>query len=79
LCKRTAQRIGVYVVDETPPALDLHDRDPLPVSRLELGIAVDRDLPQLEAELVVCRRDDAPCRRAEVAARSREEDDFSYG
>ena len=79
MCKRPTQRVGVHVVDETPPAVDLHHRDPLAVRRLELGIAVDRHLPQLEAELVVCRGDDAPGRRAEVAARRGEEDDLRYG
>jgi len=69
----------VHVVDETPPAVDLHHRDPLAVCRLELGITVDGDLAQLEAELVVCRGNDAPSRCAEVAARGAEEDDFGYG
>ena len=67
------------MVDEAPPAVDLHHRDPLAVRRLELGIAVDRNLPQLEAELVVRRGDDPPGRRAEVAARCGEEDDLGYG
>jgi hypothetical protein len=79
LCKRPAQRVGVHVVDEAPAAVDLHHRDPLAVRRLELGIAVDRDLAQLEAELVVGRGDDAPSRCAEVAARCGEESDFRYG
>jgi hypothetical protein len=69
----------VHVVDETSPAVDLHHRDPLAVSSLELGIAVDRDLPQLEAELLVCGRDDAPGRRAEMAARCGEQSYLSYG
>jgi hypothetical protein len=69
----------MHVIDETAPAVDLHHRNPLAVRRLELGIAVDRDLPQLEPELVVCGGDDAPGSRAEVAARSGEEDDFGYG
>jgi len=67
------------VIDEAPPAVDLDDRDPLPVRRLELGIAVDRDLPQLEAELVPCLRDHPPGRLAEVATRRGVEDDFGYG
>jgi hypothetical protein len=79
LCKRPPQRVGVHVVDETPPAVDLHHRDPLAIRGLELGIAIDRDLAQLEAELVVCRGDDAPSRCAEVAARRGEESDFGYG
>jgi len=79
LCKRPTQRVGVHVVDETPPAVDLHHGDPLAVRSLELGIAVDRHLAQFEAELLVCRGDDAPSRCAEVAARGAEEDDFGYG
>ena len=79
MCKRPPQRVGVHVVDETPPAVDLHHRDPLAVRGLELEIAVDRDLAQLEVELVVCGGDDAPGRLAEVAARRGEEDDLGYG
>jgi hypothetical protein len=69
----------VDVVDEAPPPIDLDDRDPLAVLRLQPGIAVDGDFPQLEAELVVCRRDDAPRRRAEVAAGRGVEDELGYG
>jgi hypothetical protein len=69
----------VHVVDETAATVDLHDRDPLAVRSLEAGIAVDLDLAQLEAELVVRGRDDTPGSRAEVAARSGVEDDSSYG
>ena len=79
MCNRPAQRIGVHVVDETAPPIDLHDRDPLAVRGLELGVAVDRDLAQLEAELVARRDDDAPGRLAEVAARRGEENDCGYG
>jgi hypothetical protein len=79
LCNRPAQRVRVHVVDEAAPAVDLDDRDPLPVLRLEPGIAVDRDLPQLEAELVPCSGEDPPSRLAEVAARRREENDLGYG
>jgi hypothetical protein len=69
----------VDVVDETLPAVDLDDRDPLAVRRLELAVAVDRDLPQSEAELLPRRADDAPRRRAEVAAGRGVEDDLRYG
>ena len=69
----------MHVVRETPPPVDLDDRDPLAVLGLETGIAVDRDLPQLEAELVPCSGDDAPGRLAEMAARRGIEDDFGYG
>ena len=67
------------VVHEAAPAVDLHDRNPLAVRRFEFGIAVDRNLPQVEAELVVRSADDTPRRRAEVAARRGVEDDFGYG
>jgi hypothetical protein len=79
LCNRTTKRVRVHVVREAPPPVDLHDRDPLAIRSLELGIAVDRDLPQLEAELVARSGDDAPGRLAEVAARRGEEDDLGYG
>jgi hypothetical protein len=79
LCNRPAEGIGVDVVDETPSPVDLHDRDPLPKFGLETGIAVDRDLPQVEAELVSRRADDAAGRLAEMAAGSGVEDDFGYG
>ena len=69
----------MHVVRETPPPVDLDDRDPLAVCRLELRIAVDRDLTQLEAELGLHLRDDAPGRLAEVAAGRGEEDDLGYG
>jgi hypothetical protein len=67
------------VVDEAASAVDLEDGDPLAVRRLQHRIAVDRDLPQLEAQLVVCRADDPAGRRAQVAARRRVEDDLGYG
>jgi hypothetical protein len=79
LCNRLAERVRVHVVDETPPAVDLDDGDPLPERRFQLGIAVDRDLPQLEAELVPRGPDDAPSGRAEMAARGGVEDDVDYG
>jgi hypothetical protein len=79
LCNRSTQCIRVHVVREPTPPIDLHDRDPLPVRSLELVIAVDRDLPQLEAELVACSRDHPPSRLAEVTAGGGVEDDLGYG
>src|SRR5262249_25021681 len=79
LCNPSPPRVRVHVIDETAPAVDLHDRDPLTVGGLELRIAVDRDFPQLEAELVMRGGDDAPGRRAEVATRRGVEDDVGYG
>jgi len=79
LCKLLAQRVRVHVVDEAPPPVDLQDRDPLAVGGLELWVAVDGDLPQVEAELVASGRDDAPGRLTEMAARRGEEGDLGYG
>jgi hypothetical protein len=79
LCNRAAQRVRVHVVDEAAPAVDLDDRDPLAVLVLERGVAVDRNLAQLEAELVLRGSDDAAGRRAEMAASRGEEDDLRYG
>jgi hypothetical protein len=69
----------VDVVDEAAPAVDLDDRDPFAVLGLEIRVAVDRDLAELEAELVLRGGDDPAGRRAEVAARRGEEDDLRYG
>jgi hypothetical protein len=69
----------VHVIHEAAPSVDLDDRDPLPVCRLETGIAVDGDLPQIEAELLLRLPDDAPRRLAEMAAGRRVEDDLGYG
>jgi hypothetical protein len=79
LCNRATQRVGVHVVHEAPATVDLHDRDPLPVRRLELRIPVDGDLAQLEAELALRGSDDAASRRAEVAAGRGVERDLRYG
>jgi hypothetical protein len=67
------------VIDEAASAVDLHDRNPLAVRSLEPRVTVDRDLSQLEANLVSCPGDDAAGRLAEVAARRGEEDDLGYG
>ena len=79
MCNRPPERVGMDVVDEAPPAVDLDDRDPFAVGRLELGVAVDRDLTQLEADLYPRRRHDAAGRLAEMAARRGIENDFCYG
>ena len=59
----------MHVVDEPTHTRDLDDRDPLPVLRLELGIAVDRDLLELEPELITQRGDGLSRTLAEVAPR----------
>jgi hypothetical protein len=65
----------MHVVDEAPAAVDLHDGDPLPVRSLEVGVAVDRDLAELEAQLFVRLGDYAAGRLAKVATRGRIQDD----
>jgi hypothetical protein len=67
------------VVDEAALAIDLEDGDPLAVLRLELRVAVDRDLAQLESDLVAGRVHTAAGRLAEMAARRGIENDFGYG
>jgi hypothetical protein len=52
LCNRTAEGIDLDVVREAPPAVDLDDRQPLAILGLELLVAGDVDLAELEAELV---------------------------
>jgi hypothetical protein len=69
----------VDVIDEAALAVDLDDRNPLAVRRLELLVAVDRDLPQLEAELGLRRGYNAAGGLAEVAARRREKRYLGYG
>ena len=73
------QCIGWHEVDERLLAVDLDDRKQLAVARLELGVAVDRDLLELEAELVPQRRDGRPRTLAEVAALRAVERTTAYG
>jgi hypothetical protein len=64
------------VVDEGPLAVDLDHRQPLPVARLEIGIAGDVDLAVANALAV----EDSTRAVAEVAAARREENDVAlYG
>jgi hypothetical protein len=66
----------VDVVGEDLLALDLDDRDQLPVARLELGVAVDRDLLERELELGVQRANLRECPLAKVAPRAVVDDDL---
>jgi hypothetical protein len=68
LCAQPAQERGaVQVVDEGSFAVDLDHRQPLAVLRLQLGVAADLDLAELELVLApeLCER--APGTLAEVA------------
>src|SRR5687767_4968557 len=79
LCDLTAQRRGVDEVDELLLPVDFHDRQQLTVTHLELGIAVDLDLFDLEAELALGLDDRGPCTLAEVASLRAVEADEGYG
>ena len=79
MCDLSAERLRLDEVRERPFAVDLHDRKPLAVPRLELRVAADVDLLQLEPEFVPRGVDDPPCGCAEVAPLGVEEDDAGYG
>ena len=64
------------VVGEHPLAVDLHHRQPLPVARLEVRVARDVDLHELEAELGPQLLELLPRALAEVAARRVVERDY---
>jgi len=70
----------MHVIDEAPLSVDLDDRDPLAVLRLEPRVAVDGDLAQFETELVARLGHDAAGCLTEMAARRGVESDFGvYG
>jgi hypothetical protein len=75
LCELPPQRGGIDVVDERALAADLHHRQPLTVSRLELRVAGDLDLVVRDAGLV----EDAARALAEVAVARVVERDDGYG
>jgi hypothetical protein len=60
-------------------AVDLDDRDQLAVTRLELRIPVDRDLLELELELLAQPGERRSSPLAEMAVRRVVEPDESYG
>jgi hypothetical protein len=59
---------GVDVVHEGPLPVDLHDRQPLPVSGLEPRISADVDFIQIEWNLGADGLDHGPGALAEVTA-----------
>ena len=62
------ERLLVDVVGEDPLVVDLDDRQPFPVARLEFRVAVDLDLLQREPELLPQRANLRERPLAEVAA-----------
>jgi hypothetical protein len=79
LCELSAQRVGLDEVRERALAVDLDDRQPFAVARLQLRVATDVDLLELELDLGANRLDRAACRGAEVAALGVVERDARYG
>jgi hypothetical protein len=79
LCELSPERFGVDVVRENPLAVDLDHRQPLAVARLELWVAGDVDLLQLEAFLAAQLGQLHPGAFAEVAVGGVVEGDPGYG
>jgi len=79
LCNRPPQRVGLDVVGETAPAVDLHHGQPLAVFGLEGRVAPDVDLDQIEAELGAQRAHLFERALAQVAVLGVVNDDSSYG
>jgi hypothetical protein len=80
LCDLPAERIGLDEVRERALAVDLDDRKPLAVAGLELRIAADVDLLELERMPRAHGLEHAASTLAEVTAGRREERDANgYG
>jgi hypothetical protein len=79
LCEPAPHCIGWHEVDERLLAVDLDDREELAIPSLELGVAVDQDLLELEAELVLERRDGLARTLTEVTPLRAVEPDEGYG
>jgi hypothetical protein len=76
LCELAPQRVGLHEVHERLLAVDLDDGDQLAIARFELRVAVDRDLLQVEAELVPEREHGRTRPLAEVATFRAVEPDY---
>ena len=79
MCNRFSERIGLDVVRETAPAVDLDHREPLPILGLEGRVAPDVHLPQIEAELVAERAHLLERTLTQVTAFGVKEGDLGYG
>jgi hypothetical protein len=80
LCQLAAQRLRLDVVRADPLAVELHDREPLAKARLQLRVAGDVDLAELELLFDPHRLELCPCPLAEMAAVGVVEDDLGgYG
>jgi len=70
LCELSTQGLRRNEVDERLHAVDLDHRDQLAVTRFELRVTIDRDLLEVEPELVTQRDDGLAGTLAQVAASS---------
>jgi hypothetical protein len=80
LCAQLAtERVGLDVVDERALSIDLDDRQPFPVARLELRVAADVDLLEREPELLPQLPNLRPGALAEVTTLRVVQRDARYG
>ena len=79
MCEPAPHCIRWHEVDKGPLAVDLDDREQLAVPSLELGVAVDQDLLELEAEVVPERRNGLTRTLTEVTPLRAVEPDEGYG
>jgi hypothetical protein len=79
LCDSPDERIDVDVVGEGLLAVDLDDRQQLAVASLELRIAGDVHLVEVELDVGPDRRERRPRPLAEAAIPRRVENDPDYG
>jgi len=78
-CERLAEAPLLDPVDADALAVDLDHGDPGPVGTLELRVACDVDLGEVEAELGAQALELAPGALAELAARREVERDQAQG
>ena len=74
-----AQRFGVHEVGEGALAVDVDDGQPLSVASLELGVAGDFDLLELERLVGTSGLEHSTRGRTELTAGGVVEDDAGYG
>jgi hypothetical protein len=69
--------IWIHVIDESALAVDLHDREPLAILRLEPGIPADVNFIEFEVDLLADLFENRARAFAEVAALRVIEDDLT--
>jgi hypothetical protein len=83
LCQEPATQCSeVHVVGERTNSVDLHDREPFAVARLECRVAADVDLAKIEVDLRPGCQDDVAGALTQVATLGVVQDDrmlWNYG